>query len=83
MTPVSTVGENYNSAREPLDSARAFAGSSTPLGRVEAMPRYRVTFISRDSKARIVVVETPSRGEALTKAGPAREGESVTVEEDE
>ncbi len=46
------------------------------------MARFRVTFISRDNRARILVVEAASRSEALIKAGPAREGESVTVEED-
>jgi len=46
------------------------------------MARFRVTFISRDNKARILIVEATSRSEALIKAGPAREDESVTVEED-
>jgi len=46
------------------------------------MARFRVTFISRDNRARILVVEAASRSEALIKAGPAREDESAIVEED-
>jgi len=46
------------------------------------MAQFRVIFISRDDKARILILEAASRSEALIKAGPAREGESVTVEED-
>lgn len=52
------------------------------MGKVKTMARFRVTFTSRDEKARILIVEAASRSEARIKAGPAREGESVTVEED-
>ena len=60
------------------------AGIAAPSNwrKVKSMAQFRVIFISRDDKARILILEAASRSEALIKAGPAREGESVTVEED-
>ena len=87
MRRANPLVERTSRAEVPADTKpRVMFGPQAlllhPNGKVKTMARFRVTFISRDNRARILIVEAPSRSEALMKAGPAREGESVTVEED-